>query len=779
MGGAACTNPTKTVLTHSLMCKIYYTLHLYKKNVNTKFLHMNIFKHENFLSLLFCIHASYTLPTTNNDPFYPLTVTSERVNEILQTSLKAGYFNLTDLKGILSGKHRSGKSHTLARLFKMKPPQVPVSTGVAEGAVQGCSSAVMADIRDVSHEVLRASEDEWYLMSPEETLKLLAMAVSEGVLTGDLVAIVDEFIKRHQQIQPDSVTTSATDSPPTEESLPHLPSLLPQISISATKMATLIQNCRGSQKILELKLLHFVDSGGQPQFHEVLPAFIHNTTVIILVLKLNESLDASSRAELCDEEGVTYTNIDSALFNNEEILEHQIRTIQAKPSGLDGDRKAKVVVVGTHRDEEERLIKEKVCPETRSQKNKKLRSLFLPFLASLLIMFRADEIIFPVNVLNPNEDDWEVLRVLRKKIMEAGLFSKYKIPVGWFLLEQDIRTFAENKGQKVVSVSDCVTIAASLQINRDILEAALLYFHILSIFLYCPNILPDIVFVSPQVPVDCLFQLVAFQYKVSHGMEKGVMAEDVEYLKKGIVTVEMMKSDVFSRCFYPLYTPSEAIKLYQSLFIAAPLPDHKYLMPFMLPVASKTEIAIHIPLSPSVPPLLIMFMNKSTSEVTCVPNGVFCGLVACLLSKTKWGVSRNKDNDIKCMARNIVILSNSNPPSSLTIVNTQTYFELYVDFGIPIFSTSCPRLKRIVFKAIEDVLNAFKFHDIILNPAFQCYCSSPPHPTVLNECKGVKYLYCKKESLTKLTEKHLIWKVDITSASGNIFYMFRDILLCK
>ena len=697
-----------------------------------------------------------------------ITVTSEHANEILKECLEAGYLNLNNLKGILSGKNRSGKSHTLARLFRMKPPQVPVSTGVAEGAVQGCSSAVMAGIREISHGVLRASEDEWYLMSPEETLKLLAMAVREGVLTGDLAKIVDKFIIMYPQMQ---------QFP--EESLSHPPSPLPHISTSRTEMATLIQNCPASQKILELKLLHFVDSGGQPQFHEVLPAFIHNTALIILVLKLNESLDTSSSGEFCDEEGATYGDINSALFNNKEVLEHQIRTIQAKPSALGEDRKAMVAVVGTHRDEEERLIKEKVCPETRSQKNKKLRNLFLPLLASLLIMFRPpDEIIFPVNVLNPNEDDWDVLRVLRQKIMEAGLFSKYQIPVGWFLLEQDIRKFAENKGRKVVSVSECVTIAATLEINQEILEAALLYFHSLSMILYRPNILPDIVFVSPQVPVDCLFQLVEFQYKLFHGIEKGVMAEDVECLKKGIIRVEMLESTVFSRCFSPpLYTPSKAIKLYQSLFIAAPLPNHKYLMPFLLPVVSKTEIAKLIPSNRSVAPLLIVFMNKSTSEVTCVPNGVFCGLIACLLSKYRWDVRFNTDNDSKCPARNTVILSNSSPPAILTVVNTQTYLEFYIESRIPIFSKFCPRLKRIVFEAIEDVLNAYKCHDIILNPAFECNCRSPPHPVEIGEYEGEKYLSCPESSATTLNEKHLVWMKDITSESGTIFCMFRVILL--
>ena len=224
-------------------------------------------------------------------------------------------------------------------------------------------------------------------------------------------------------------------------------------------------------------------------------------------------------------------------------------------------------------------------------------------------------------------------------------------------------------------------------------------------FLYFPNILPGVVFVSPQVPVDCLFQFVAFQYKLSHGIERGFKEENIKIFKKGIVQMEMMESDVFSCCFFPsLYSPSEAIKLYQSLCIAAPLPNREYLMPFLLPVVPKTEIANHILSICSVAPLLIVFKNKFTSQVTCIPNGVFCGLVACFLSKYRWDICFNKDNGIKCMAHNIVILSNSNPPVTLTIVNTQSYLVLYIESRIQIFATFCPRLKQIVFEAIDSIL---------------------------------------------------------------------------
>ena len=111
----------------------------------------------------------------------------------------------------------------------------------------------------------------------------------------------------------------------------------------------------------------------------------------------------------------------------------------------------------------------------RAQKNEKLCKIFLPWLLHMLILYRPPgEVIFPVNMLKPDDDDWRVLRFLRQKIMEANLFTTIKIPAGWFMMEQDILRLAAGKGRKIVLVSECVRIADRLKISGEILEAALL-----------------------------------------------------------------------------------------------------------------------------------------------------------------------------------------------------------------------------------------------------------------------------------------------------------------
>ena len=655
-----------------------------------------------------------------------------------------------------------------------------VSTGVAEGAVRGSTGVMMAGVRGISHDVICARLDEWFCMSPQQSLELLAQAMREGLLVGDLAKVVQQSIAMLQAMQLNPVDTASSTSKSNESTPgPNLvtaatPSPSPQISTTQQQLAQLIEKCPVAQQIFELQLMHFVDSGGQPQFHEVLPAFIHNTALIVVVLNLSEELSAYSQMEFCDEKGKTHKEECASLLSNEEIMEHQVRTLQAKPSGLSEDRKSMVVAVGTHRDVEERMAREGTLKETRAQKNEKLRKIFLPWLLHMLILYRPPgEVIFPVNMLKPDDDDWRVLRFLRQKIMEANLFTTIKIPAGWFMLEQDILKFAAGKGRKIVLVSECVRIADCLKISGEILEAALLYFHSLNVFLYCPQVLPGLVFIDPQVPLNCVYELVAFQFKMSCGAAMGVAADDYERLMKGAVTLKFMKSKHFTHCFVSeLYEPRHALKLFQSLFIAAPLGSGEYLMPFLLKFVAKTELHTYLPSCSFPVALLMLFKSKSTQAISIAPNGTFCGLVACLISKYKWSISRNIGGATKCLARNIAILSHAKPPVTITLVNRQSFFSVYVQSDDKdVYKHFCPKLRETMFDAVESVLTAFKYNNSRPTLAFPCPCDpeAERHAAVPEEYQRKIYLSCSKSSSSSpLTAEHKVWMASAPPhAAGN------------
>ena len=65
----------------------------------------------------------------------------------------------------------------------------------------------------------------------------------------------------------------------------------------------------------------------------------------------------------------------------------------------------------------------------------------------------------------PNEQDHQVCDTIRKQIENKKYAPPHKIPIEWFLLEQDIIKLARGG---VISKKECLSIAALLNINAPL-----------------------------------------------------------------------------------------------------------------------------------------------------------------------------------------------------------------------------------------------------------------------------------------------------------------------
>ena len=97
----------------------------------------------------------------------------------------------------------------------------------------------------------------------------------------------------HEHEQPKITTdpgpVGSSPNPSTEATTAPLPAptstVSAQVSSSKQELVQLVEKSKGSKRFLELQWIHFIDSGGQPQFHEVYPAFIRNATATIFVME--------------------------------------------------------------------------------------------------------------------------------------------------------------------------------------------------------------------------------------------------------------------------------------------------------------------------------------------------------------------------------------------------------------------------------------------------------------------------------------------------------------
>ena len=459
-----------------------------------------------------------------------------------------------------------------------------------------------------------------------------------------------------------------------------------------------------SKQLGAFDLVHLLDSGGQPQFHQLLPTFVPHLDANIFVLKLCEMLDQPPTVELYHK-GKLVTSYPS-FHTNQQILKHCIRAIQSQ-SSPDGDSTTRIAVVGTHKDQQHK------CSETLNDKNKELIALLKSkFGSDNLIYYQSlQEMIFPVNAKTPTEEDREVAWQLVKSITDNSTSKAKPIPLPWFMLERLLRRLAEDKGTGVLHINECQDIANKLGIRREALGAALGYLVGLNLFLYYPQVLPKVFFSEPQVFLDKINELVQCSHLLRGDPNllpdelkiklRGLCGKQWErFGYYGILTEELLKHEVFASYYVydnELFTPANLLELLQALLIISPINRTEFIMPCLLPELGTEELDKHrSDLASSIAPLLIHFPNEWPQ------SGVFCSLTASLLSSSQWEVLQGGNNEPTCLYQNCIDFQLPGPgvPGTVTLIDSfdSGYFEVHVDDNC---KPLCPQIRQTIFTTLE------------------------------------------------------------------------------
>ena len=145
--------------------------------------------------------------------------------------------------------------------------------------------------------------------------------------------------------------------------------------------------------------------------------------------------------------------------------------------------------------------------------------------------------------------DHHVCDMIRKQIENKKCAPPHKIPIGWFLLEQDIIKLAKGG---VISKKECLSIAALLNINAEALKAALEYFDNLNIFLCYPSVLSEVVFSNPQILLNKVTELVQFSYSLgSDSPPVAVEGMWRQFRDERIIKHKMFQDERFSAHYIP------------------------------------------------------------------------------------------------------------------------------------------------------------------------------------------------------------------------------------
>ena len=708
-------------------------------------------------------------------------ITDERAQQIIDQALKSSSVKQRQVVAVITGLMGSGKTTLLSRLFNRPPPDIYTSTGLAEQS-----------FRSLLHYIGHMAGGSWKLLSHKDIREFLAPLFLAGITEADMASLTANLMRA--MAPPDTTTSHALPSPAspsmetspeaTPQSSPPSESLsLPEKSPTSQAMVSLVKSTAGSIEELILEIVSMIDTGGQPELIEVLSSFIHNANLAVVVINLMFRLSQHPPINY-HEKGIAYNRKLSSQYTGREIILKLASTLQAKKSSRKTGSLFHLLVVATHRDCVEGDLEARVAAL-----NQELESLLLPaFKEELILSKTPDKIAFVLNLKKPDDTDEKVLALIREKIGERGLGEIFEVPGSFFMFEQDLIHQASKVGRDVLSLQECMQVGARLQMDCEMVQAALVLFHRQNTFLYFRHVLPNHVFVKPQVPLDCVNSIVRFSYRVGSGEMEGFPAKFVPLLTDGIITEEMLSHKELSSLFIPgLYQPSHAIKLLLHTLNIAPLshdvqqsqaiekastvpslPSDEYLIMCLLPPVPEQELPHCIPSSSDTVPLVVKFSND------CVPLGCFSSTISCLLSTHNWKVSRKAGGRPERLAHNIVALNDPELPVTITALDRASQIELHLNCDEEdrdILPEICSKICGTVFGAVHKAFDVMRLTEIEVSPAVLCPCSDETVAHSACHYTAIKrdYLRCSKTgaSVGRATPQHMMWLCNKPGTTAN------------
>ena len=368
-----------------------------------------------------------------------------------------------------------------------------------------------------------------------------------------------------------------------------------------------------SSRIYDSHWQHYVDSGGQPQFLDVLPLLYHSPSHCIVVFRLSEGLNAKPKVRFYDKGEDVYELPDHLLLTNREMIVRSCQIARSIARATKGKFTPRVFVIGTHKD--------KLSLFSRSKHLKNINEEVAPIYQSykdVLISKSPNEFIFPVNAMAKGRKRKKLTAEIQQHIKlateKAG--DSNSVPMKWLIFHLEI-----DKGAGVVRMTKCYELGENLGMDRDKVHLALKFLNQAALVLYYPEDVPDLVLTKMDPFTNRLSQLIKASFiPPDTGLEK----ESTELRQKGVFKIQFLKG-AFKNIEDNLLSDDEFLKLLESLKVAVHIRGNEYFLPSALSLDCPPEE----PFFESGPTPLALLWD----EELILPHGFFLTVAVELLTR--------------------------------------------------------------------------------------------------------------------------------------------------
>ena len=690
------------------------------------------------------IEPSKKLNGYNLTKLYNCMVLSHTVKQNYEREMRYGHIETSIGKVLLFGIAGSGKTSATAILMGEDPPAVHTSTPLMARPVQVIS-------------VLIEEQRKWEKKTPEEVRRIIAEIIRSRESSSEIREL-QQTDSRPKRVKPKEGQPPLPTQPSQEtyyqpkssqpkqihpkERQPPKPKsgfdLALESVMKEDDFLSIVQHCsQPSKHIPEQSWLYIIDSGGQPEFHDMLSIFMQRTTACIFVCRMHDELDdyplvdlykdgssigASHKSSLTNRQLFQRFMCTMRSFNLIKNEDHSPIILRSPPS---------ILLLATHRD----LVEGGELPTSLVDG---LKAIVLPQFREQLIYCdtQLKKFIFPMNAKNPEDRDRKTADEIRREITEKCPWEKVTIPIRWYNLDHQSRRISDHLNCKVLSREEYGKIAQELNIGDESCEGALEFFNSLNTIFYFPKFLRDVVFLEPQILLNVLNELVAMKYRANEYAKKPKKS-DIQFQDVAQVTEELLSE--FKEYYHPpLFTALKLAKLFEKLLIFGKLGEKEWFVPSILPSLKEEEVEQYRVSKEKA--LLIHFQDGGPQ------NGIFCSTVSFLLSPQNtshclWDVLKDSGKPV-CLTRNIISFTVGDFPGEVNLIEEWTHFEVHVKTDKDMEGNLWKLLYKKVFEGLKKAAETHHYSnsDNVPQPAILCPEQhhnhvSTPHAATIN-CKG-------------------------------------------
>ena len=521
-----------------------------------------------------------------------------------------------------------------------------------------------------------------------------------------------------------------------------------------------------------IRIVFFVDTGGQPQFQEILPNFIR-CDINLLVHNLSQTLNHCPEFNYVID-GRKFTVPERMRLSNSDIIEQSVRSITSNIST--SESKPSVAIVGT--------FKDKCNPDSDQykpmlkEKSKEINKRLNPYVGSGIdkcgiFSPQREQRIFDIDA---SEQGWDLnsdsLENLKTNILDSAQNHPVEVPIRYFLFLQSIQAFAKTKPpgkNQYVTLEECYQVASDndIAMTKSDVKKALELFDDCNLILYFPDILVNVIFVKPGF----LFGMVTDLIVASFECESDNMTTDFQIT--GIFTQRILNDIASLQLTDKNFTQQNFLDLLKGLFIIAEVTRGHYFMPCVLPIEKATSEELRsteecMKSNNIDGPLMFSFPQRMS------PRGLFCALVVALVADSSWELS----TEGMYRRRNVVELEYSHLNKHIgqvTVIDRKSHFEVYTTCD----PSYCLGIKHSVSEAFKKACDNMNYGDskIIGLP---CRCKEPEiHSTKVDQLPkgGLWRERCSVNHRTKLiplTPDRLLWFDDASSQNNDSLTVYAE-----